>query len=264
MRPLIGTVGAILFVDNGSRADEIGRLEPFMRQDGVHVLRNDRNLGLATALNQGFRWAAGHGFAWVLTLDQDTQPSSAVVPEAARVLAANAHRRIAVVGAGYGGRPLAGLPPTGADVACVITAGSLHSVSAWQQLGGFRDDFFIDFVDFEFCLRARRRGYVVMQASVPAIVHSIGRPSRRRLLVRSVTPSHHDRARRYFITRNRILVWRRYWRHERRWVVSDAAAAMRELVKIVLYEADRPGKLRAVVRGMWDGIRGVSGQATHL
>jgi rhamnosyltransferase len=256
MRPLIGTVGAILFVDNCSQRDEIAALEPLLREDGVHLLQNERNVGLATALNQGFRWAADRGYAWVLTLDQDTEPTPAVVPEAARVLAGQGDRRIAVIGAGYGDRTAAASSSSGSDVACVITAGAFHSLGAWQHLGGFRDDFFIDYVDFEFCLRARANGYAIVQASEPTITQSIGRPTRRRLLIWPTLPTNHDRSRRYFITRNRVVVWRRYWRRERRWVASDFARFVRESVKIALFEEDRPGKLRAVVRGCRDGIRG--------
>jgi rhamnosyltransferase len=259
-RPLFGTVGSVLYVDNGSRPDEIAPLEPLLRDDNVHLVRNDRNLGLATALNQGFRWAADHGLAWVLTLDQDTEPTAGVVPEAARVLAAHPGRRVAVVGAGYGDLTVAGLPPTGGEAACVITAGALHSVEAWQDLGGFRDDFFVDYVDTEFCLRARAHGYAVLRSARTTIRHAIGSPVTHDVRFRTFTPSNHSRVRRYYITRNRILVWRTYARRELAYVAFDARASVKELAKLVLFEDDRPAKLRAVLRGARDGLRGVTGE----
>jgi rhamnosyltransferase len=260
MRALIGTVGAILFVDNGSRPDEIASLEPLVREGDAHLMQNERNVGLATALNQGFRWAADRGFAWVLTLDQDTEPTSEVVPEATRVLAAHADRRIAVIGAGYGEGTVKGLSPVGGEVAYVITAGALHSVSAWQHLGGFRDDFFIDYLDTEFCLRARSRGYAVLRAGRSTVRHSIGSPITHDLGFRTFTPSNHSRRRRYYITRNRIIVWRAYARREPRYVAFDVRASLKELVKLVLFEGDRAGKLRAVMLGARDGLRGATGE----
>ena len=261
MRPLIGTVGTILVVDNGSHPDEIAPLEPFLRENGVHLLPNERNVGLATALNQGFRWAADHGFTWVLTLDQDTEPSADVVSEGARVLAAHGDRRIAVVGAGYGQRPVAGSSSTGSEEACVITAGALHSVGAWQQLGQFRDDFFIDYVDTEFCLRARAHGYAVFQATRSTIRHSIGVPTTHDAGFRTFTPTNHSRLRRYYITRNRIIVWRSFARREPGYVADDVKASVKELVKLVLFEDDRRGKMRAILRGARDGIRGATGES---
>jgi rhamnosyltransferase len=259
MQALIGTVGAILFVDNGSRPDEIAFLEPLIREGDAHFVQNDRNVGLATALNQGFRWAADRGFGWVLTLDQDTEPTSGIVPEAARVLAAHGDRRIAVVGAGYGDQAAAPSSSNGSEVTWVITAGALHSVSAWQNLGGFRDDFFIDYVDIEFCLRARSKGYAIFRASHSTTRHQIGNPVTHDVGFRTLTPSNHPRERRYFITRNRIHVWRAYWRREPRHVAFDISAAAKELVKLLLFEDDRRRKLAAVARGARDGIRGVTG-----
>lgn len=254
VRPLIGQVGATIIIDNGSSDTELAPVDSLVREGVVEAIRNGRNRGLATALNQGLAWTEERGYAWALTLDQDTRPTSAVVHEAARVFAEHADGRVAVIGAGYRARRAAVSSPNGGEVAHVITAGALYSVSAWQRLGGFQDDFFIDYVDIEFCLRARAGGYRVVQASVPTITHAIGRPTSRRLLFRSFSPSNHDRKRRYFITRNRIVVWRRYWRRERRWVASDAIAAVKELAKIVFFEADRRGKLRAIARGARDGM----------
>lgn len=258
---LAGTVGAVLFVDNGSQPMEIAPLEPLIQEDGVHLLQNAQNVGLATALNQGFRWAADRGFTWVLTLDQDTEPNSAVVPEAARVLAAHGDRRIAVIGAGYGERSVAGSSPVGSEVACVITSGALHSVSAWQHLGGFRDDFFIDYVDIEYCLRARARGYGVFRATRSTIRHSIGSPTTHHVGFGTLGTSNHSRRRRYYITRNRIIVWRAFARGEPRYVAHDVKASAKELVKLVLFEDDRAGKLRAVIRGVFDGLSGATGEA---
>lgn len=261
MRPLIGTVGAILFVDNGSHPDEIAPLELFARGCGADLLKNERNVGLATALNQGFRWAADRGFGWVLTLDQDTEPTSAVVPEAAKVLAAHANRRIAVVGAGYGYRTVASSSPSGSEVACAITAGALQSVRAWQHLGGFRDDFFIDYVDTEFCLRARAEGYAVFKAGRPTIRHAIGNPVTHDVGFRTFRPSNHTHQRRYYITRNRVAVWRTFARREPKYVAYDVRASAKELVKLILFEGDRRRKLRAVLRGSLDGLRGVTGES---
>lgn len=263
MRPLLDSVGGILFVDNGSEPAETAPLEALLREPGVQLLRNDRNVGVATALNQGFKRAADRGFVWVLTLDQDTAPSSAVVSEAARVLAASGDRPVAVVGAGRPDIVAKGPPPLGDEVAYVITAGALNAVGAWRGLGGFRDDFFIDYVDIEYCLRARAAGYAVLRSGIQTTGHKVGEPTRHQTGLRGFTTSNHDRTRRYYITRNRIIVWRAYAGRERAFAASDLMHAAKEFVKLVLFESDRGGKMRAIARGLWDGIRGITGEAAH-
>src|SRR5665213_1567857 len=66
-------IGSVVVVDNtpNSRAEKIlGDLE---RIDTCTVIRNDKNLGIAAALNIGFRYAISQGFRWIITFDQNSQ-----------------------------------------------------------------------------------------------------------------------------------------------------------------------------------------------
>lgn len=257
VRAMVGQVNAILIVDNGSTEDELAPVRELVADGVAESLLNGLNMGVAKALNQGLEWGDRHGFAWVVTFDQDTIPGPALVAEAGRVFDAQRGRPTAVIGAGWvSGRDLKPPcdDPDGVETAAVITSGSLNAVAAWRLLGGFREDLFVDYVDTEYCLRARAAGYLVVRSCVPTMDHAIGHPTRRWLVLREVTPSNHSPVRRYSITRNRILVWRIYWRREPRYVAHDAKAAAKELVKLLLFESDRPLKLRAMTRGLRDGL----------
>jgi rhamnosyltransferase len=223
----------------------------------VDALWNGANVGLAMALDQGLQWAADRGADWALLLDQDSRPEPGIVAEAARVIRLAGPGPVAALGAGIVGQD-AGGPPGGAgwrEERVVITSGTFVPVDAWRALGGFRRDFFVDYVDLEFCLRARAAGFRILRSLRPTIRHAIGRPERRRLLWRSVTVTHHDSTRRYSITRNRVVVWRAYWPPEAGFVIADVWAFAKELVKAGLFESDRPAKLRAIAAGLRDGAR---------
>src|SRR4030095_5315976 len=56
----------------------------------------------------------------------------------------------------------------------VITSGTLLSLNAYDAIGRFRDDFFIDGIDHEYCLRARAKRYRILLMLAPLLVHSIG------------------------------------------------------------------------------------------
>jgi rhamnosyltransferase len=257
MLALANQVKAIVIVDNGSTDEELRLVHELVAGGHAELILNGRNLGLAAALNQGLTWGEKRGLQWVVTFDQDTTPGENLIQEAGLIFDAHRTKPIAVIGAGWVGTPRYGLgcaDPGGIELACVITSGALHSVAIWRTLGGFRDDFFIDYVDTEYCLRARRDGYLVTRACRITMHHTIGAPSTRRMIFRSVTPSNHSTMRRYFITRNRIRVWRMYWRREAAYVGVDVKAFWKELVKLVLFESDRPAKLHAVARGVRDGI----------
>jgi rhamnosyltransferase len=224
----------------------------------VESILNERNRGLAAALNQGLDWGEERGLAWILTFDQDTTPGLTLVAEAGRVFDAHRGRPVAVIGAGWIRRRDGGTDcedPGGVEAAHVITSGALHYVPLWRTLGGFQEDFFIDYVDQEYCLRARSAGYVIARACVPTMSHAIGHPSRRWMLFRPVSLTNHSPVRRYYITRNRIRVWRAYWRREPAYVAYDMRAAIKELVKLLLFEDVRLGKLRAIAAGIRDAMR---------
>jgi rhamnosyltransferase len=262
---LIGQVVRIVVVDNGSGPGAASILDSISALPSVEVIRNPINAGIARALNQGAQAAMDIGADWLLTLDQDAAPSPEIVRIAGHTFDTYPQpQRIAVIGS----TSTAGLAQsTGPasrgrpwiEVSAVITAGSFVSLAAFRSIGGFREDFFVDYVDIEFCLRARARGYRVLVSRAPAMAHRIGQPTERWIGRRAVTPTNHSAVRRYYITRNRLLVWRRYCRTDSRFVAQDILASQRELLKALLFEEDRKSKVRAMLAGIMDGLRGSTG-----
>jgi rhamnosyltransferase len=256
-------VASIVVVDNGSSTDDVNWLRDRQHEGAITLIANDRNVGLGEALNQGVSWAADHGYLWTLLLDQDALPEPYVVETAARAFERQATLLPAVISAEGSGNACDGCEQLAHTTPVVITAGSLHAVAPWRALGGFRSDFFVDYVDIEYCLRARSAGYSILRLCRSGIVHEIGMPTRHRLLRKYVTATNHDQSRRYYITRNRVLVWRQYAWRERRYVLGDVRAFAKECVKIALFENERLRKASAIGRGIMDGLRGVTGQAAR-
>jgi rhamnosyltransferase len=254
-------VGSIVVVDNGSSSDDLNWLRDREREGSITLIANDRNLGLGEALNQGLGWAADHGYGWTLLLDQDAVPEPHLMEAAVQAFHRHVALAPAVISAANSGKGCDGCRRLAHATSAVITAGALHAVAPWRALGGFRSDFFVDYVDIEYCLRARSAGYSVLRLCPSAIIHEIGVPSRHRLLGMLVTTTNHDWRRRYYITRNRVLVWRQYASRERRYVLGDVRAFAKECVKIALFESDRLRKGSAIGRGFVHGLQGVTGPA---
>jgi rhamnosyltransferase len=255
---IVDQVEAVLIVDNGSSPQELEQLRPLLEDGRVSLLANGRNLGVGEALEQGMRWADDRGFAWVVTLDQDSMALPDLLEEASRAWDSFRDRRLAVIGAG---RTDPASREGGATIVpAVITSGAVHDVAAWRDLRGFATDFFIDYVDIEFCLRARAHGYAVALVGRKTLQHQIGRSSMHPLVPgRRATATNHSPLRRYYITRNRVIVWRRYWETDRRYVLGDLRAAGRELVKVACFERQRPAKFIEMLRGVRDGLGGKTG-----
>jgi dolichol-phosphate mannosyltransferase len=68
----------VLIVDDGS-TDDTPRL--LARRSDVRVLRHTANRGYGRSLIDAFRFAADHGYDWIVTIDCDEQHEPARIPE---------------------------------------------------------------------------------------------------------------------------------------------------------------------------------------
>jgi len=123
-------------------------------------------------------------------------------------------------------------------------------------VGGFDERLFIDYVDHDFCLKLHRRGFRVLQATAAQLLHSLGSMDRRLLVVKRINVTHHVAVRRYYISRNRLVLWQRYRRQEPVWVLRDVRRFFSEAVYMLLFEREVSKKLRMMARGIRDALNG--------
>ena len=69
---VIAQAESVVVVDNGSRVGTLHLLRDASRTEGFTLIENGENLGVATALNRGVRWAQQKGFQWAALFDQDS------------------------------------------------------------------------------------------------------------------------------------------------------------------------------------------------
>jgi rhamnosyltransferase len=262
---ILGEVGALVIVDNGSGGTTLTMLSELSRDPNISLESNQANLGVASALNIGMRRARALGFEWVLSLDQDSVLDAGMVDE---LIAAHASfpepARLAVLGSGFRDihkpetdpGPLA-REPLWQEVESVITSGSLLNLTTLDRIGGFRDEFFIDYVDSEFCFRARALGYRIAKTRKPLMSHAIGASTRHAILGISKWTSNHSADRRYYMARNDTVLLREYGKFGWGiWALKSFGRRVRTCKRIVLYEDAKLRKVAAVAHGWWDGVRG--------
>src|SRR3546814_5640360 len=114
---------------------------------------------------------------------------------------------------------------------------------------------FIDYVDVESSLRLRRAGFEIVGVGDAVLHHRLGEVHTARLPGRDRTISVHDAARRRFIHRNRVRVWRRHGSVSLGWLAFAMAAALYDVWKAAALETERAAKLRAIGRGFLEGWR---------
>ncbi|MFM0057476.1 glycosyltransferase family 2 protein [Paraburkholderia phytofirmans] len=241
----------------------------------IEYLPNGENAGIATAINQGVEALIRGGFDMAIIFDQDSEPPASLFTELPKVIdAANAAgERVALAGPAYEDARLRGLAPfvrfkwgtlerivpqgdQPIEVDFLISSGSCINLRWWSSIGPMDDALFIDFVDLEWCVRAKQKGYRVLGVPWVHMSHELGGEPVR-VLGRAYPM--HSPLRHYYLFRNAVVLIRRSyvpWT----WKSSELVKFPVRLVIYSLMPSQRLAHLKMALLGMWDGIRGRLGR----
>lgn len=254
-------VGVLIAVDNSETPDP-----EFVRSlsllPGVRYISNGGNLGIARALNTGARLAMADGYGYLLTMDQDSR----AVPGMVSVLLQKM-RESAFAGTGIAA-PFHLTKPGGISIKSgecrkvlyVMTSGNLLDLQAYQAVGGFREELFIDFVDVEYCLRLNQSGYSVLQVPGTYLDHRVGDLVDIGFFRLFFRVTSHSPIRMYYKTRNRLLVTALYRKRFPAFWWRDKLRFCLEFCRLILFEPDKRAKVAMLMRGWLDYRRGKYGK----
>jgi rhamnosyltransferase len=269
MPKVLAQVQGLVVVDNGSNAQEIEPLRAASQALGFHLIENGENLGIAEALNQGVLWAKSKLYPWIILFDQDSRITDGFMDQ--MFVAWHTHpdrERVCSVQPRYvdpetNAEPVVRRANDGGPVTS-MTSGTLMPIWIFERIGLFASEYFIDLVDCEYSLRIRAAGYLLADSKQAVLWHTAGHPKRISILGFSFQPSHHSTMRRYYISRNRLVVYRKYFRLFPRWVLQSVNESVRETIKCFIAEEDRARKFRSFLLGTWDGLTGRMGKREGL
>jgi rhamnosyltransferase len=260
--------GAVV-VDNGSPEEALAPFRAAIQLDFA-LIENGKNLGIAAALNIGVRWAQSHGYDWVAVFDQDSTVTDGFID--AMLQEYHAHprpERVAIVTPKHVNRKTGEwrAPAFAKDGTplVAITSGSLMPLRIFEMCGWFEEDLIIDRVDDEYCLRVRSMGYTIALCRQAVLLHAVGAPRMHKAIgIGSFRASHHSAKRRYYITRNRLIMVKRYWKQHPQWCYAAVVAMFRDTAKVVLAEEDSWQKVVNTFRGILHALTGRMGKVVEL
>ena len=253
----------IFIVDNASdNLEEIRALRDEKQGSScsIGLIENDSNRGIATALNQIMAAADADDFNWVLLLDDDSNPDEDLIDQ---LYEGTSFKDIGIVcpriydiNSGKfltnKGEKRDKLKKKYQMLESCITSGSLVSLDAWFAVGGYDEYLFMDFVDFDFCIRLEKEHYRIIQKNSLTMEHELGKSEERRLLVKKVDVMNHSAERKYYITRNRIYC---EYKYNNRFGLRNAAGVVKAILLVICFESDKGSKVKAILKGVRDGSK---------
>jgi rhamnosyltransferase len=147
-------LGFRIYVFDNAPSDE-KYTQTIKKSPSIFYLTAGKNVGLGYSLSTLCATAYSHGHQNLLFLDQDTGISSRTLDFIAaypKTLSMNIQQQYAAVV--FNGKPAPN--HSIAEVRLAISSGSLFNLRALKQIGWHNEKYFVDCVDYEFCVRARR------------------------------------------------------------------------------------------------------------
>lgn len=195
----------VILVDNSTYSTNLGNeVAP-----NIEYCKNDTNIGLSKALNLGIkRCIAAVDCTHIALFDQDSTPDDAMFVNLLAQLEKANNDVVAV------SPQIIDVKKEKVDnihevdeVDVVITSGSLYSKDAFEKVGLMDETLFIDYIDYEWCLRAKSKGYKILRVNNAHLNHNMG-DSFVRVLGMS-KPLHTNKLRHFYIIRNQLIMLNR-------------------------------------------------------
>ncbi|GAB2574720.1 glycosyltransferase [Dyella jejuensis] len=266
-------------VDNASDQALMLQIEQLSEEfEHVAIVRNEKNIGLAAAINQGVQQlsAMAPKTLYVLLLDQDSVPIAQSVYTLLAVYNALAakDKNVGCVGP-YLFDPATQLahgfhqvrrwhwkrvyPPRGSSeaVACVNLNGSgtLTSIELFQALGGVDEKLFIDHVDTDWAFRVQASGHTLWGAPSAIFEHCMGQNSVRLWCFGWRLWPLRTPKRQYFLYRNAIFLMKKPYVPSV-WKVWAIAKLILTMLITAVVGPERNKQIRNMLKGIVDGVQG--------
>lgn len=271
----------IIVVDNASTDGTAEMLAERFPQ--VTVLRMSSNVGAGGALEAGIRYAAiKKRHDWVWTFDDDSVPDDDAlqtlldgtkilghdIADVGMIAPLPFHKETGVCyppllwrdGFVKPSAELLQQPVWLADLAFV--SGCMVRREVVEKVGLPRADFFMDFIDFEYCLRTRAGGYQVAIVSGCKLAHEVGKA--RHVVLPGFSGLWPDHApwREYYMSRNlTYAAWSLYPN------LKTKQFVVRHLIRhaggVLLFGSNKAACLVKMVQGFLDGLRARLGIRFH-
>lgn len=270
---IVGQVQKVIIVDNGSDNETISTLKTLEDRETTEIIYNNKNLGIASALNIGVKQAEKLGAQWVLTMDNDSISTTDMVKTMLSTYESlDGEKKNKVVSitpmhieTGY----TETLPKdrmsildnnSYMEIDVCITSGNLVKTSVFKQVDYFEEKLFIDSVDFDFCFKLKNKGYKLVQAKGAKLLHRCGNACEKKILFFKTGYTNHNYIRRYYMTRNRLYLWNKYYGVGTNFIKNDKKAFYTEILKILFLEEDKKRKLKMIIKGIKDYKNNVYGK----
>ena len=211
---------------------------------------NGINQGIPTALNFALSYAIKNGYDYLLTMDQDSVLEN--FDNYKNTVIKKNQEKTCIVGAYQTFLESKLSEDIFSEYKWVITSGTIFPIRLLNEIGGFETSFFIDTVDIEVCIRARKYGYKCYICRTGKLIQKYGVKHTIKMLNKTINYVVYSPDRIYGIFRNLTMLLITYRNKE---ISYELFTFSFIVIKSAVFEKrNRTKSLLAMLSGIIDGI----------
>lgn len=276
---IIKQVNGIIYVDNSSiNKEEIKKW--CTNRNKIEIVWFNENKGLGVAQNIGIKKAFKQGATHVILFDQDSIIEDGFVSALykSETRAIGEGHNVGLTGPIYQSHndgykypiwsiennEFVKIPIESFEdyivVSHIIASGTLIRKEAYETIGPLQEDYFIGYMDHEYCFRASSYSIEVIVSKNACMKHQMG-DSQVKVLGRKI--GLYSPFRRYFDCRNTMLIQKNpyfpkvYKRHYLKYIIG-------KFIISLIYGPQRMNQIKFSFRGFYDGIIGKTGKCPFV
>lgn len=192
----------VIIIDNSEVSTN---LDQFLSYNNIIYVSNKINIGLAKALNIGIRKCIeNENCKYIALFDQDSKPDTMMFQNMLIYLKKCDIDIAAVCPMILDLKHPANFRSKNDEIVDIaITSGTLIPKYIFEKIGLMDETFFIDYIDYEWCLRAKSKHYKVARVKDAFLYHNMGDSSINMFGI--FKPIHTNKIRCYYIIRNQLI-----------------------------------------------------------
>ncbi|MFU8797684.1 MAG: glycosyltransferase family 2 protein [Gammaproteobacteria bacterium] len=267
LKKLSPQVAQIIIINNTATSELANQIQ----QKDIIIINPGKNIGLGAAYNQGIALAQKNNFEYVLLFDQDSCPAENMVEILYLAYQKLAQKnKIAVVGPNHVDSRTQKASYTVQLAGCqlkktycnlnntmeylpslhIISSGSLLALKNIKEIGLFDETLFIDYVDIEWGLRAKSKGYKSYYICPAILRHRLGE-NLVNFLGRKIP--FYNPLRCYYTFRNAVILCKRPY-IPFGWKIHVLYKTLQRYIFYILYSSTKSQHIKMMSYGLWDGV----------
>ena len=263
IKTYINQIEKLYVVDNSTQVND--ELILFLQiYPHIHYQSLEGNKGIAIALNWAAKQAILDGYKVLLTMDDDTRTPEKMIK--VMIDFWNEYPNPIGILSGVHNLDLAGVSRKNAEnpyqiLPYAMTSGNMLNLFAYQYVGGFIDELFIDHVDNEYGLRLNFNNYQVVELRNIYLEHNVGYAEESKFGKWTIRKFRtHSPIRNYYFMRNGIYVARKYITYYPlyTWIVTKEF--IYRLHISALFAKNKFSRVTLLFEGIIDGFLGKLGK----